>query len=113
MVWREAPVLRAPKQLATRSPAVRYTDVHYVYVLRSLKDGKLYTGYTTDLRDRVATHNSGNASSTRNRRPLRLIYYEAYLVAQDAKAREQFLKSGSGKRFIRRQLAHYLSGSSP
>jgi putative endonuclease len=87
--------------------------VHYVYVLRSLKDGKLYTGYTTDLRDRVATHNSGNASSTRNRRPLRLIYYEAYLVAQDAKAREQFLKSGSGKRFIRRQLAHYLSGSSP
>jgi hypothetical protein len=43
---------------------------------------------------------------------LRLIYYEAYLVAQDAKAREQFLKSGSGKRFIRRQLAHCLSGSS-
>ena len=39
-------------------------------------------------------------------------YYEAYLVAQDAKAREQFLKSGSGKRFIRRQLEHYLSGSS-
>ena len=87
--------------------------MHYVYVLRSLKDGKLYTGYTTDLRDRVATHNSGKARSTRNRRPLRLIYYEAYLVAQDAKAREQFLKSGSGKRFIRRQLAHYLSGSSP
>jgi putative endonuclease len=56
--------------------------------------------------------NSGDASSTRNRRPLRLIYYEAYLVAQDAKAREQFLKSGSGKRFIRRQLAHCLSGSS-
>ena len=87
--------------------------MHYVYVLRSLKDGRLYTRYTTDLRDRVATHNTGNASSTRNRRPLQLIYYEAYLLAQDAKAREQFLKSGSGKRFIRRQLAHYLSGSSP
>jgi putative endonuclease len=83
--------------------------VHYVYVLRSLKDGKLYTGYTTDLRDRVATHNSGNASSTRNRRPLRLIYYEAYVLARDAKARETFLKSGSGKRFIRKQLRYYFS----
>jgi hypothetical protein len=35
-------------------PAVRYLDVHYVYVLRSLKDGNLYTGYTSDLRKRVA-----------------------------------------------------------
>ena len=83
--------------------------MHYVYVLRSLKDGKLYTGYTTDLRNRVATHNSGNTTSTRNRRPLQLIYYEAYLWAKDAKARELFLKSGSGKRFIRRQLRYYFS----
>ena len=83
--------------------------MHYVYVLRSLKDGKLYTGYTTDLRDRVATHNSGNASSTRHRRPLQLIYYEAYLLSSDAKAREIFLKSGAGKRYIRKQLSHYLS----
>ena len=101
-----------PPQSATHSYRVRYQGVHYVYVLRSLKDGKFYTGYTTDLRDRVATYNSGKARSTRNRRPLQLIYYKAYLVAQDAKAREQFLKSGSGKRFIRRQLAHCLSGSS-
>ena len=87
--------------------------MHYVYVLRSGKEGNLYTGYTTGLRQRVADHLAGRVSSTRHRRPFKLIYYEAYLVAQDAKAREQFLKSGSGKRFIRRQLAHYLSGSSP
>jgi putative endonuclease len=82
--------------------------VHYVYVLRSAKDGNLYTGYTTNLRKRVADHNAGNASSTHDRRPLHLIYYEAYVLAKDAKARELFLKSGSGKRFIRKQLSHYF-----
>jgi putative endonuclease len=83
--------------------------MHYVYVLRSSKDGNLYTGYTTDLRQRFADHIAGKASSTRGRRPLQLIYYEAYLLAADAKARETFLKSGSGKRFIRKQLRYYFS----
>jgi len=83
--------------------------VHYVYVLRSFKDRKLYTGYTTDLRKRLADHNAGRARTTRDRRPLQLIYYEAHLLAKDAKARELFLKSGTGKRFIRKQLSHYFS----
>ena len=54
--------------------------MHYVFVLRSAKDGNLYTGYTTDLRQRVADHTAGKASSTRDRRPLQLIYYEADLT---------------------------------
>ncbi len=82
--------------------------MHYVYILQSANDGNLYTGYTTNLRQRFADHNAGNASSTHDRRPLQLIYYEAYLLAKDAKARELFLKSGSGKRFIRKQLRHYF-----
>ena len=85
--------------------------MHYVYVLRSAKDGNLYTGYTTDLRQRVADHTAGKAPSTRNRRPVQLIYYEAYLLPKDAKAREVFLKSGYGKRFIRKQLSHYFAAS--
>jgi putative endonuclease len=87
--------------------------VHYVYVLRSLKDGNLYTGYTPDLRSRLAAHQAGAAHSTRDRRPLQLIYYEAYLLPKDAKAREVFLKSGSGKRYIRKQMSHYFSASKP
>ena len=85
--------------------------MHYVYVLRSLKDGNLYTGYTTDLRQRVANHTAGKAPFTRNRRPLQLIYHEAYLLQNDAKARELFLKSGYGKRFIRKQLSHCFAAS--
>ena len=83
--------------------------MHYVYVLRSVKDGNLYAGYTTDLRQRFTEHVAGKASATRGRRPLELIYHEAYVLAKDAKARELFLKSGSGKRFIRKQLRYYFS----
>jgi putative endonuclease len=44
---------------------------YYVYVLRSLRDGKLYTGVTSDLDRRVREHNSGKTKSLRGRRPLR------------------------------------------
>ena len=60
----------------------------YVYVLRSVLDGQLYTGCTRDLRSRVALHNAGKVLSTKDRRPLELIYYEACLKEQDAFRRE-------------------------
>jgi hypothetical protein len=56
-----------------------------------------------------AARNLRAPSDRRLRRPLELIYCEAYLGARDAKARELFLKSGSGKRYIRTQLSHYFS----
>lgn len=80
-----------------------------VYVLLSLKDYRFYTGYTTNLKQRVEDHNLGKNVSTKNRRPLRLIYFEGYLDKVDAKKREIFLKSGSGKKYIKKQLSNYLS----
>ena len=65
----------------------------YVYVLKSSKDGKLYYGSTNDLRRRVAEHNSGKVLSTKYRRPLKLVYYEAFLEEKDARQREQKLKN--------------------
>jgi putative endonuclease len=78
---------------------------------KSSGDAHLYAGYTSDLRKRVASHVAGQARTTRHRRPLQLIYYEAYLLLKDAKAREVFLKSGSGKRYIRKQMSHYFAAS--
>ena len=52
-------------------------NFQYVYVLRSLKDGNNYVGYTNDLRRRFAEHEAGNVLSTAARRPFKLIYYEA------------------------------------
>lgn len=81
----------------------------YTYVLLSLKDGMFYTGYTRDIHERIRLHNAGIVPSTSDRRPLRLIYYEACLSQKDALARERYLKSGMGKRYIRNRLKTYLN----
>lgn len=81
---------------------------HYLYILQSQKDGKFYTGITGDLRQRLNEHNSGENTSTSYRIPFKLIYYEAYLLKQDAEAREKYLKTSMGKRVIKKQLAYYL-----
>jgi len=50
-------------------------NYYYTYVLKSEKDGKLYTGYTKNLKQRFELHQKGRVSSTKNRRPLKLVYY--------------------------------------
>jgi len=82
-------------------------NMFYVYLLQ-LKNNKIYTGFTTDLKDRVRQHQIGKVKSTRNLRPLKLIHYEAYLLEDDARRREKFLKSSDGKLFLRRQLSSFL-----
>ncbi len=79
----------------------------YVYILR-FSNGQLYTGYTSDLTRRFAEHHGGRVASTRNRRPLQLIHYEAYLLESDARRRERFLKSTEGKRLLRKQIRDIL-----
>ena len=80
----------------------------YVYVLMSEKDGQWYTGYTVDLKKRIAQHQAGESASTRHRGPWKLIYYEASLNIEDARARERYLKSGMGKRYVRNRIKEFL-----
>lgn len=82
----------------------------YVYILKSKKDGNFYTGYTHDLKRRVASHNAGHVESTCSRRPLELVYYEACRNQKDALHREKYLKTAYGHRYIRKRLKHDLSG---
>ena len=86
--------------------------MYYVYLLQSQVDHEWYIGYTNDLRRRLIEHNRGDTVSLVQRRPLHLIYYEAYLNKQDAIGRERFLKSGSGHRFLKKQLANFLKKKS-
>ncbi|MFH0819915.1 MAG: GIY-YIG nuclease family protein [bacterium] len=83
--------------------------MYYTYVLQSSKDNNFYTGYTDDLKNRVTQHNKGLNLSTKFRRPLKLIYYEACLNKKDAKQREKYLKSGIRKRFLKQRLKNYLN----
>ncbi|MCK5169910.1 MAG: GIY-YIG nuclease family protein [Bacteroidales bacterium] len=83
---------------------------YYTYILISEKDELFYTGYTKDLRLRLNQHNNGEVLSTKNRRPLKLVYFEGCLNQQDATHREKYLKTSWGKRYIKNRLANYLTG---
>ena len=75
--------------------------MYYTYVLRSKRDGKLYIGYTDNIDGRFIRHANGLVESTRERRPLELIYYEACLSKQMALKREKYFKTGFGRRFLK------------
>ena len=73
----------------------------YVYVLRSDKDGNKYIGITDNIKRRVTQHKKGIVTSTRNRRPLRLVYIEKYLDRISARKRERYFKTAAGRRFLK------------
>ncbi|MEK7649844.1 MAG: GIY-YIG nuclease family protein [Patescibacteria group bacterium] len=81
----------------------------YIYLLRSKKSKNWYTGCTSDLRKRFNEHNSGQTRSTKGRGPFELLYYEASLNKDDAFAREKYLKSGMGKRYLKNRLKRFFS----
>jgi len=81
----------------------------YIYVLESLTDKKWYTGLTNDINARLRKHNTGQVKSTKSRKPFKIIYYEFCLHKKDAEAREKYLKSGMGKRYIKNRLKNYLN----
>ena len=71
--------------------------MYFVYILKSLKDGKKYTGITNDLNKRVKDHNYGKNISTKTRRPFVLLYSESCKNRVEARKREKYLKSGIGR----------------
>ncbi|SUN07433.1 putative endonuclease [Streptococcus acidominimus] len=79
---------------------------HYMYVL-TCADGSLYTGYTTDLDKRIATHNSGKGAKytrIKSRRPVELLYYERFPDKPSAMSAEALFK-----RKTRQQKLHYIA----
>lgn len=84
-------------------------SMHYVYVLQSHSDHGLYIGYSGNLRRRLQEHQAGLSFATSFRGPWQLIYYEAYVEEQDARGREEFLKSGLGRKFLAKQCQHHFA----
>ena len=81
----------------------------FVYLLQSRVTKKWYIGFTENVSQRLEQHNAGKNISTTVGRPWDVIYYETYLNKLDALGREKFLKSGSGHRFLKKQLTHFLN----
>lgn len=85
--------------------------MYWVYLLKN-SDDEWYIGTTSNLRRRLKEHKGGYGGQTTSRAAnWKLIYCEGYLNQQDAFGREKFLKSGSGRRFIKKQLRYYLTNS--
>jgi len=82
--------------------------MYYVYVLQSQKDKLLYIGFTENIKSRITHHNKGLVLSTKNRRPLVLIFYEFYLMKEDALRRESYLKTSKGKTALKLMLKEYF-----
>ena len=78
----------------------------HIYVLRSLKNNKRYVGFTSkDPSVRLKEHNSGTNAWTRQNKPHILILLEAFKSEAEARAREKFLKSGQGRKWLDHSIA--------
>ena len=78
--------------------------MHYVYVLKSLKDNNLYIGRTENIKNRLIEHMKGRVESTKERRPLKFLYAEVSNNIKDAVHREKYLKTSWGKRYLKYRL---------
>jgi len=75
-----------------------------VYVLKSEKDNKLYIGCTQNILQRLDEHSKGLVPSTKNRRPLKLIFTEPFENKTEAFLAERFYKTSTGKRQLKKKL---------
>ena len=87
---------------------VRNTSNWYVYVLEN-KDKYWYIGSTQDLRKRILRHNLGKNKSTKYGIPWKLIYCEISVNQQDTRARERYLKSGMGRKYLKNRLKFFFA----
>ncbi len=94
---------RKPSLLALRAGSKKLV-MFYTYVLQSRKDGKLYIGFSENLKQRILEHQQGLVDATKDRRPLKLIYYESCLDKYSALEREKYFKTGFGRRFLKIRL---------
>jgi len=77
--------------------------MHHVYILK-LSNGKYYTGYSPDVLARLEDHRQGKCMSTKDKRPLKLIWFASFEEKTMALAFERYLKSGSGIAFRNKHI---------
>jgi putative endonuclease len=72
----------------------------YCYILQSKKDFSFYVGQCKDLDSRMSKHFDGLSKYTASKRPLRLVYFEAFITRQAALIREKQIKAKKSKKYI-------------
>ncbi len=84
--------------------------MYYTHCLQSIKNNRLYIGYTSDLKRRFEEHNTkiGGDFTSKNG-PWKLIFYEAFIDKKDAEKQERFYKKGCGREVLKNKLQNYFS----
>ena len=82
---------------------------YFFYILRSLKNNKLYLGYTTDLKKRLKQHNSGSELATKPNIPYEMIHFSGFKNMKDAKNMETYYKTISGWKRLKHMLKNTLN----
>ena len=80
------------------------SEKRFVYVLQSIRDGRLYVGITANVQRRLDTHNAGGSVYTAPYRPWRLVVAIEFATERQAVAFEKYLKTGSGRAFVKRHF---------
>jgi putative endonuclease len=75
----------------------------YVYVLE-LNNGDYYKGCTNNIDDRLERHQKGWVESTKDNLPARLVHYSVFFDQSKAYSFEKYLKSGSGRAFMKKHF---------
>ena len=84
--------------------------MYWIYLLENQNDKGWYIGYTSNLKQRITNHQAGiGGKTTSQRERWKLIYCEGYVRKEDAMGRERYLKSGSGRTYLKKQMKNYLS----
>jgi len=78
------------------------SQVYVVYAISSIERNYIYVGMTSNLSQRLARHNSGFEQTTKPYSTFRLLYTESCLNRDEARKREKYWKSGTGKRQLKK-----------
>ncbi|KKR70331.1 MAG: hypothetical protein UU12_C0023G0004 [Candidatus Woesebacteria bacterium GW2011_GWA2_40_7b] len=78
--------------------------MYYFYILRSIKNKKLYLGYTPNLKERLKSHNNGKNKATKPNIPYKLMFYSGFVSKKDALACEKYFKTTAGWRRLKQML---------
>ena len=104
--WRNGPPRLASQTLLSsrREAGRRKHNMHYTYILKSVKFIKYYTGYTDNLENRLEKHNNGKSLYSSRYKPWRIIYFEEFASKNDAIKREKYFKSATGRRWLKKNV---------
>ena len=80
---------------------------YFAYVLRSRKNGLLYSGHTDNLVRRIKAHNKGKTRSIKAYLPYELVYCEIFNSRLEAIDRERYFKTAAGRRFVKKKLDNH------